>query len=165
MTDILHNFEKAYALTMRNIENSGSGMQLPGAKVAYYINSCVPGILDVRDLMEADRTEFLQMAYYSLLGSLPDEAVLCKWQARTDLSDCAYRRAVLDCLLDIPEVSARDRVVRGNIYSDADMTQGRPHRSLKQRVLAAGYRVSRRLPLSVKVPLKRLAMKLLMKSG
>lgn len=164
MTEISHNFERAYALVQQNIEASGSRVQLPGGRVTKYINTCTPGILDVQDLMEADRTEFLQMAYYGLLGSLPDQAVLREWQARTELSDWAYRKAVVDCLMDNPEVAAKGRVIRGNIYADADMAQGHARRGLRQRILSVGYRISRRLPLRIKVPLKKLAMKLLMRA-
>ncbi len=164
MTDISHYYERAYALVQQNMEKSGSRAQLPGGRVTWYINTCTPGILDVQDLMEADRTEFLQMAYYGLLGSLPDQEILRKWQSRTELSDWAYRKAVMDCLMDNPEVTAKGRVIRGNIYADTDAAQGHARRSLKQRILAVGYRVSRGLPLSIKVPLKKLAMKLLMRS-
>jgi len=164
MTEVSRNFDRAYALARRNLEKAGGRAQLPGVRVAQYINTCAPGVLDVQDLMEADRTEFLQMAYYGLLGSLPDQAVLREWQSRTELSDWAYRKAVMDCLMDNPEVAAKGRVIRGNIYADADTVQGHARRGLKQRLLAVGYRVSRRLPLRVKVPLKKLAMKLFMRS-
>ena len=164
MTEIANNFERAYALVQQNIEASGSRAQLPGIRVARYINSCTPGVLDVQELLEADRTEFLQMAYYGLLGSLPDQAVLREWQSRTELSDWAYRKAVMDCLMDNPEVTAKGRVIQGNIYADADTARGYAKRSMKQRILSVGYRVSRRLPLRIKVPLKKLAMKLLMRS-
>lgn len=164
MTEISQHFERAYALVQHNIVASGCGAELPGINLARYINSCTPGILDMQDLMDADRAEFLQMAYYSLLGSLPDQDVLKEWQARTELSDWDYRRAVMDCLMDKPEVAAGGRVIRGNIYADADRTRGNVRRSLKQRILTMGYRVSRRLPLRFKVPLKKLAMKLLMRS-
>lgn len=164
MTEAFLNFERAYMLIQQNIKTAGSGMRLPTGRVIWYMDTCTPGILDVQELMEADRTEFLQMACYGLLGSLPDQAVTLKWQARTELSDWAYRKAVLDWLMDNPEVAARDRVVRGNIYADADASQRHARRGLKQRILSVGYQVSRRLPLRVKAPLKKLAMKLLMRS-
>jgi len=164
MTDISHNFERAYALVQQNMETSGCGERLPAVLVARYINTCTPGILDVQDLMDADRTEFLQMAYYGLLGNLPDQAVLREWQARTELSDWAYRKAVLDRLMENPEMTAKGWVMRNNIYADEDRARGHARRSLKQRILSMGYRVSRRLPLRIKAPLKKLAMKLLMKS-
>lgn len=154
MTELSHNFERAYALVQRNIEASGGRAQLPGVLVTQYINTCTPGVLDVQDLTDADRTEFLQMAWYGLLGNLPDQAVLRQWQSRTELSDWAYRKAVLDCLMDNPEVAARDRVIRGNIYTDEDRAQGHVRRSLKQRILSVGYRVSRRLPWASKCPLR-----------
>ncbi len=164
MTEAFHKFERAYELVQQNIKAGGSGVQLPGVRVAWYINTCTPGVLDVQDLMEADRTEFLQMAYYGLLGSLPDQAVLREWLSRTELSDWAYRKAVMDCLSDSPEVAAKGRVIRGNIYAAEDTIQGHARRSIKQRILSVGYRMSRGLPLGIKVPLKKLVMKLLMKS-
>ena len=164
MTTLSQNFDRAYALVQQNIEASGSRAQLPGVRVVRYINTCTPGILDVQDLMEANRTEFLQMAYYGLLGILPDQKMVREWQSKAELSDWEFRKAVLDCLMSNPEVAAKDRVIRGNIYADVDLSRGHARRGLKQRILAAGYRVSRRLPLSIKVPLKKLAMKLLMKS-
>lgn len=164
MTDISHNFERAYALVQQNMEASGCSERLPAVRVAQYINTCTPGILDVQDLMDADRTDFLQMAYYGLLGSLPDQTILRKWQARTELSDWAYRKAVLDHLMANPEMEAKGRVIRNNIYADQDGAWGHARRSLKQRILSMGYRISRRLPLRVKAPIKKLAMKLLMRS-
>ncbi|MBO5283041.1 MAG: hypothetical protein J6B43_07965 [Lachnospiraceae bacterium] len=163
MTDISQSFERAYALVKQNIEASGSSVQLPGSRVVLYLNTCTPGILDVQELLDADRTEFLQMAYYSLLEILPEQEVIRRWQAKTELSDWAYRKAVLDTLMQNPEVAAKGRVIRNNIYAEADAAQGYAGRSLKQRLLSAGYQVSRRLPLCIKVPLKKLAMKLLMR--
>lgn len=164
MTEILHNFDRAYALVQQNIENSGSHTQLPECRVVWYINNCIPGVLDVQDLMGTDRAEFFQMAYYGLFGTLPEQAVILEWQSRTELSDWAYRKAVLDRLMGSPEVAVKDIVIRNNIYADADAGHGQARRGLKQRILAAGYRVSRRLPLGIKAPLKKLAMKLLMRS-
>lgn len=164
MIEIAYNFDRAYALVQQNIENSGSHTQLPGCRVAQYINNCIPGVLDVQDLMDADRTEFLQMAYYGLFGTLPEQAVLREWQSRTELSDWAYRKAVLDRLMGSPEVAVKDIVIRNNIYADADAGHGHARRGLKQRILSAGYRVSRKLPLGIKAPLKKLVMKLLLRS-
>lgn len=164
MMGALHNFDRAYALVQRNIENSGSNTQLPGCRVVWYINNCTPGILDVQDLMGADRAEFLQMAYYGLFGTLPEQSVIREWQSKTELSDRAYRKAVLDRLMDSPEVAAKGIVIRGNIYAETDAGLGHAKRGLKQKILSAGYRVSRKLPLGIKAPLKKLAMKLLMKS-
>ncbi len=163
MKDISRNFQRAYELVQQNMEASGSGAQLPGARVAKYINTCVPGVLEVQDLFEADRTEFLQMACYSLLGSLPEQAVLAEWQSRTDLSEWAYRRAVMDSLMNRPEVLAGDRVIRGNIYMEEPGRGGQARRSIRQRILSAGVRVSRRLPLGIKAPLKKLVMKVLLR--
>lgn len=164
MIEISHNFDRAYALVQQNIEKSGRHTQLPGCRVAQYINNCTPGVLDMQDLMDADRTEFLQMAYYGLFGTLPDQAVLREWQSRTELSDWAYRKAVLDRLMSSPEVAVKDIVIRNNIYADADAGHGHARRGLKQRILSAGYRVSRKLPLGIKAPLKKLVMKLLLRS-
>lgn len=163
MEAALQNFERAYELVKRNIEASGSNVQLPGSRVVLYMNSCTPGILDVKDLLEADRTEFLQMAYYSLLETLPEPAVIQRWQEKTALTDWAYRKAVLDTLMQNPEVTVKGRIIRNNIYAEADTGQGRVRRSFKQRLLAVGYRISRKLPLGIKAPLKKLVMKLLMR--
>ena len=164
MTEISHNFDRAYALVQQNIENSGSHAQLPGCRVAWYSGNCTPGVLDVQDLMGTDRAEFLQMAYYGLFGALPEQAVIREWQSRTELTEWEYRKAVLDRLMDSPEVAVKDIVIRNNIYADADADQGHARRGLKQRILSAGYRVSRKLPLGIKAPLKKLAMKLLLRS-
>ncbi len=163
MTEALQNFERAYELVKQNIEASGCKVQLPGSRVVLYMNTCIPGILDVQDLLEADRTEFLQMAYYSLLETLPETGVIQSWQAKTELSEWAYRKAVLDTLMQNPEVAFKGRIIRNNIYADADECQEHAGRSLKQRFLSAGYRISRKLPLSIRIPLKKLAMKLLMR--
>ncbi len=163
MTAWERNFDRAYALVQQNLEASGKGMQLPGRRVVLYQNTCVPGILDVRDLMGADRAEFLQMAYYGLLETLPEPAVLQSWQKKSELSEWDYRKAVLDALMQNPEVAAKGRIIRNNIYAEGDAGQGVVRRSLKQRILAAAYRIGRRLPLSIKSPLKKLAMKLLMR--
>lgn len=163
MAVLERNFERAYALVQQKLEASGTEMQLPGRRVMLYQNTCVPGILDVQELMEADRTEFLQMAYYSLLETLPEQAVLQSWQKKTELSEWEYRKAVLDTLMQNPEVAAKGRIIRNNIYADGDGQREVGRRSLKQRILAVGYRIGRRLPLSIKVPLKKLAMRLLMK--
>lgn len=164
MIELSYNFDRAYALVKQNIENSGKHTQLPGCRVAQYINNCTPGVLDVQDLMDADRTEFLQMAYYGLFGTLPEQDVIREWQSRTELSDWAYRKAVLDRLMGSPEVAVKDIVIRNNIYADADAGHGHARRGLKQRILSAGYRVSRKLPLGIKAPLKKLVMKLLLRS-
>lgn len=164
MTDVSQNFDRAYALVQQNIEASGSRARLPVKRVAWYINTCKLGILDVQELMDADRAEFLQMAYYGLFGTLPEQSVIREWQSKTELSDWAYRKAVLDRLMESPEVAAKGRVIRGNIYADVDADQGHARRGLKQKILSAGYRMSRRLPLGIKAPLKKLAMKLLMRS-
>ena len=164
MIEISHNFDRAYALVQQNIENSGSHTLLPGCGVAWYINNCTPGVLDVQDLMDADRAEFFQMAYYGLYGTLPEQAVIREWQSRTELSDWAYRKAVLDRLMSSPEVAVKGIVIRNNIYTDVDTDQGHARRGLKQRILSAGYRVSRKLPLGIKAPLKKLVMKLLMRA-
>lgn len=159
------SFFQAYALIQQNIKSSGSGHQLPGPQVAKYLNVCTPGILDVKDLMGTDRTEFLQMAYYGLLGRLPEQAVLQKWkkwESETQPSQWAYRKAVLDALRENPEVTAKGLVIRNNIYADDD-GQDKLKRSLKQRVWSAGYRLGRRLPLGVKTQLKKWVMKLLVR--
>lgn len=161
MKEISRTFEKAYKLVQHNIETSGCGMQLPDVRVAGYMNTCTPGVLDVQDLMETDRTEFLQMAYYGLLGRLPEQDVLQKWQSRTDLSEWAYRRAVMDSLMNSPELLAGDKVIRGNIYWEDDGEKANAGRSIKQRLLSMGFRMSRRLPLGIKTPLKKIAMKIL----
>ena len=163
MTALTQSFDRAYALVRQNIESSGSDAQLPGRRVVLYMNTCIPGVLDVQELMDADRIEFLQMAYYSLLETLPDQTVLQRWQAKTELSEWEYRKAVLDSLMQNPEVTAKGRVIRGNIYGDGDMDGGKARRSLKQRLLSLGYRISRKLPLSIKIPLKKLAVKLFMR--
>lgn len=159
--DILHNFDRAYELVQRNIEASGCRARLPGVRVTRYISTHAPGTLDLQDLMEADRTEFLQMACHSLLGRLPDQAALQTWQSRTDLSDWAYRRAVIDTLLSEAEVLAGDMVIRGNIYMEDDGEKARAGRSIKQRILSAGIRASRKLPLGIKTPLKKMVMKIM----
>lgn len=163
MNVLAQNFERAYTLVQKNMEASGDNRRLPGQRAAFFMNTHTPGILDVGDLAEADRMEFLQMAHYGLLGVLPEQAVLERWQSKNELSDWEYRKAVLDSLMQNPEVAARGRVIRNNIYADADTGHEGAGRSMKQRFLSAGYQVSRRLPLSIKVPLKRLVMKLLMK--
>ena len=163
MKDISRNFERAYELVQQNMETSGSGARLPGVRVTKYINSCTPGVLEVQELFEADRTEFLQMAYYSLLGSLPEQEVLETWQSRTDLSEWAYRRAVMDSLMNRPEVLAGDRVIRDNIYMEEPGRGGQARRGIRQRILSAGIRISRRLPLGIKAPLKKLVMKVLLR--
>ncbi len=161
MADILHNFDRAYELVQQNMENCGSRARLPGVRVTRYINSCTPGVLDLQDLLDADRTEFLQMACYSLLGRLPDQTALQKWLAQTDLSEWQYRRAVMDALLSDPEVLAGDRVIRGNIYTEETGEKARAGRSVKQRILSAGIRIGRKLPLGIKAPLKKWVMKIL----
>lgn len=164
MTEILQNFNRAYALVQQNIENSGNRTQLPGCRVVWYINNCIPGVLDVQELIGADRAEFLQMAYYGLFGTLPEQAVIREWQSRTELTEWAYRKAVLDRLMGSPEVAAKGIVIRNNIYKDVDAGHGHARRGLKQKILSVGYRVSRKLPLGIKAPLKKLVMKLLMRS-
>ncbi len=161
MTEISHSFEKAYELVSRNIEASGSRARLPGVKVSRYINTCTPGVLDLRDLADADRMEFLQMACYGLRGELPDQTFMQKWQSRTDLSEWAYRRAVMDFLMNDPRVLAGDRVIKNNIYMEDDAEKVSARRSIRQRIVAAGFRLGRRLPLGIKAPLKKVVMKLL----
>lgn len=154
-------FPQAYALVQQNITSSGSGQVLPSRLVAQYLNTCTPGVLDVKDLMAADRREFLQMAYYGLFGYLPEQAVLQKWEkwGSEGQDQWAYRKAVLDALLGNPEVSAKGLVIRNNIYADDD-GEGHMKRSLKQRIWSVGYKFSRRLPLGVKIRLKKMALKL-----
>lgn len=165
MTETSYYFEKAYELVQQNIKASGSQAQLPPVAVARYINVCTPGVLDLQDLMEADRTDFLQMACYGLLGRLPDQTVLQKWQSRTDLSEWAYRSAVMDFLVNDPEVLAGGGVIKGNIYLEIDGDKARAGRSIKQRILSLGFRMSRRLPLCIKAPLKKMVMKVLWRRG
>lgn len=163
MSILSHNLTQTYTVVQQNIETSGSELQLPPPRVTLYLNTCTPGILNVADLTDADRKEFLQMAYYGLLGRLPEEPVLRRWENEGQLSERAYRKAVLDTLLENPEAAAKGRVILNNIYADEEGGQGHVHRSLKQRIWTFGYKVSRRLPLSVKIWLKKLAMKLLVK--
>lgn len=159
MTVLSHNFNQAYALLDQNIKNANIALQMPSPRVALYINTCTPGILDVGDLMEAERGEFLQMAYYGLFGHLPEQSTIRQWESEREMSERAYRKAVLDALLRNPEAAGKGLMVRNNIYADDECGQGHMRRSLKQRVWVLGYRVSRRLPLSVKIRLKKLVMK------
>lgn len=160
------NFFQAYALVQENLAASGSHQQLPSQRVAEYMNTCTLGALDIKDLMGADRREFLQMAYYGLLGHLPEREVLQKWkswESEARPSEWAYRKAVLDALLENPEASAKGLMMLNNVYGGDNGGQNRMKRSLKQRIWSLGYKFSRRLPLGIKIRLKKLAMKLLVK--
>ena len=163
MTVLSHNFTQTYTMVQQNIKTSGSAVQLPTPRVTLYMNTCTPGVLDIGDLTDTDRKEFLQMAYYGLFGHLPEESVLLRWENEGQLSEWAYRKAVLDTLLENPEIAAKGRVILNNIYADEEGGQDHRHRSLKQRIWTFGYKVSRRLPLGVKIRLKKLAMKLLVR--
>lgn len=159
-------FFRAYALVQEKLAASGSRQQLPSQRVVKYMNICTLGALDIKDLMGADRREFLQMAYYGLLGHLPEREVLQKWkswESEACPSEWAYRKAVLDVLLENPEVSAKGLVIRNNIYGFDDGEQNRLKRSLKQRIWSLGYKFSRRLPLGIRILLKKMAMKLLVR--
>ncbi len=165
--DILRdNFVRAHTLVQQNLAAADGGRQLPSQRVAQYLNTCTPGVLDIRDLMEADPTEFVQMAYYGLLGHLPEQEALQKWESwesEARPTEWAYRKAVLDALSEDPEVSAKGLVMRNNIYADEDDGRDCMKRSLKQRIWSLGYKFSRRLPLGAKIRLKKLAMRLFLR--
>ena len=67
----------------------------------------------------------------------------------------------MDALLSDPKVLAGDRVIRGNIYTEETGEKARAGRSVKQRILSAGIRIGRKLPLGIKAPLKKWVMKIL----
>ena len=131
-------------------------------RLTFYINTCKVGIFDVKDTLEADNMEFLQMAYYSMLGALPEQAILARWQEKADKSAWEFRKEVMEALTAMPEIAVKNIIVRNNIYTETQTTKGKKQ-SLKQRILFGGYQLSRKLPNSIKVPLKKIAMKILMK--
>lgn len=131
-------------------------------RLTFYINTCKVGIFDVKDTLEADNMEFLQMAYYSMLGALPDAEILKRWQEKAEKPAREFRREVMEALTAMPEIAVKNIIVRNDIYTDTQTGKGRKQ-SLKQRILFGGYQLSRKLPNSIKVPLKKLAMKILMK--
>lgn len=131
-------------------------------RLTFYINTCKVGIFDVKDTLEADNMEFLQMAYYSMLGALPEQAILARWQEKAEKPAREFRREVMEALTAMPEIAVKNIIVRNNIYTDTQTGKGRKQ-SLKQRILFGGYQISRKLPNSIKVPLKKIAMKILMK--
>ena len=133
------------------------------SKVLFYIDTLTPGVLDLNDLANTNQKEFFQMAYYSLIGELPEEAVADNWSRKQGLSVFEYRAKVMENLMDIPEVKAKERIIRHNIYWKQPESGQKVKKSLRQQILMLGYSISRNMPLSLKVPIKRLAMKILMK--
>ena len=154
-------FDAVYDISQQNMQEAGGPVEPLDRRVSFFMDTCTPGVLDLRDTMEADNLEFLQMAYYGLFGSLPDEALLAQWSERADEDAWTFRREVLTRLLQSPELAFKEITVRNNIYMTEARAGGR--QPLKQRILFAGYMVSRKLPNSIKIPLKKLAMKILMR--
>lgn len=159
------SFNRAYELVQVNnrADFTGASPAMLSRRVMWYMNTCTPGVLDIKDTLDAEPLEFLQMAYYSLIGTLPDSSILERWREKQGLSDREFRREVLETLMQMPEVAAKGRKIYNNIYVRRDAGRGKPHQSLKQRILFGGYQIGRKLPLSIKTPLKKLAMKLLMR--
>jgi len=162
-------YDKVYKIQQENLADDRHKEGLQEAdkrltlRVTKYINTCRPGIFDLRDTWGADHMEFLSMAYYSLLGVLPDENAIRRWEAVKEQSAWSFRKAVMEQMMQLPDIEMKGIVIRNNIYLADEETVGRRRQSLKQRILFGGYRISRKLPDSIKVPLKKIAVKVLMR--
>lgn len=160
------NYTEAVGQNGRAAATGGKTVQtmpLYSKRLTFYINTCHPGVFDLQDTLEADNMEFLQMAYYSLFGTLPEKDILERWQAKAELSDWDFRREVLEALMQSPEIAVKEIVIRNDIYTAGTQAGSRQRQSLKQKILFGGYQLSRKLPNSIKTPLKKIAMKILMK--
>lgn len=143
-------------------ENGYEKSELLTDRFLIYRNSCRPGVFDLQDTLGADNMEFLTMAYDSLLGTLPDQKVLANWRERIDQPEWEFRRSVMESLKNLPDVARRGIRIVNDVYT-AQNRQPRAHKTLKQRLLYAGYGLGRMLPLNIKKPLKELAMKFLIR--
>ncbi len=152
-------YRDLYALT---VQNGYEKSPLLTERVTLYMNLCRTGEFDLKDTLGAENMEFLVMAYYGLLGVLPDEGTVARWGEKKNLPEDEFRRGVMEAMRKLPELVQKGVIIRNDVYTAPKQT-GRAKQSLKQKLLMGGYQLSRRLPLSVKVPLKKLAMKLLMR--
>ncbi len=143
-------------------ENGYDRPELLTDRFLIYRNSCRPGVFDLQDTLGADNMEFLTMAYYTLLGTLPDQRVLANWKERQDQTPWEFRRSVMESLKSLPDVQRRGIRIVNDVYT-AQNRQPRARKTIKQRILYAGYGLGRMLPLSIKKPLKEMAMKFLIR--
>lgn len=143
-------------------ENGYEKSELLTDRFLIYRNSCRPGVFDLQDTLGADNMEFLTMAYYTLLGTLPDQRALASWKDRKEWPKWEFRRSVMESLKSLPDVQRRGIRIVNDVYTVRNR-QLRARKTLKQRILYAGYGLGRMLPLSIKKPLKELAMKFLIR--
>lgn len=154
--------DRIFDAVRRNGGELGEGEDPLTLNVVKYINRCHPGIFDLQDTLGADNMEFLSMAYYGILGSLPDDRTRKLWKSRKEESEWEFRKSVMDSLMASPQITVKQIHIRNNIYQASVPEGEKYHQSWKQRILVGGYQFGRKLPVGIKAPLKKIATKLLM---
>ncbi|MCR5426427.1 MAG: hypothetical protein K6E81_06330 [Lachnospiraceae bacterium] len=143
-------------------ENGGKKSRLLTDPVCLYLGQKRAGVLDVAQLEDMDAQDFFVSVYLSIFEELPKDDLVEKWRPKMqELSVEDFRREVLESFLALPDVRSRRVFVENNFYLSQDAVTG--PKGIKARVLSAGYGIARKLPLSWKIRLKKLAMRFLVK--
>ncbi len=146
------------ALEKKALENGGEKSPLLTDPVCFAINTAMPRTLDLQTMQDLSPQDFLVVTYLICIGTLPEEATVKRFTEGADGKTAfAYRSGVLKSILELPDVRRRNIRILNNIYLAENGTAGK--KSLKSRVLSAGYGLGRMLPLSWKIKLKKLLLK------
>lgn len=162
MQDPRVTFDKA--LCMITEKEQAAGKEFPLSEtLAWYRNTTIAGELDVSKTYNATREEFVQMAYWSLMGAWPKketlDSILAEGEKQTELK---FREKVIFDLMHTPGSPYRDRRVTHNIYFDAKNPL-KAKINLKNLLLVTGVQMGRNLPAGIKEPLKKFAVKYLIR--
>ena len=156
-------YEKSL-LTLERIAEENGRMKSPllTDPVCLYLGRKSAGVLDVADLYGMDAQDFFVSAWMSVFEELPPAETLERWRPKMrELDRDAFRTEVMESLRSLPDIRRRGIRIENNIYLRGDAVAAT--KGLKARILSAGYGIARKLPLSWKIRLKKVAMRFLIR--
>ena len=155
--------DAVYSLVMENNAGADAPVKQLGENVFKYVSACPNKMFDIAGTLCAGRGEFIQMAYFGILGQMPDEDMQEQMiKSCENMGEDDFRAYVISSVSNKPQAVLKNTIIRNNIYGCAN--NGRENgTTLKQKIIFGGYQLGRKLPNWIKSPIKKIVIYFLTK--
>ncbi len=147
-------YEKIFDISNKNMQKSGNNFVHPKSAFLCY-TKLDPHKVDLIELfrIKADNPEFLDIAYINLLNRPVDPEAYQSWKKHFNMPEQHFRRLVIKRLVTSKEAN----VCHKRIYNNIFVKQKKSHKdSLKGKALQKLMPVYKKLPESIKAPIRKL---------
>lgn len=149
-------YEKIFDISNENMQKSGNRFAHPKSAFLCYAE-LDPHKVDLIELskVEADNSEFLDIAYINLLNRPVDPDAYQSWKKHFNMPEWQFRTLVIQRLVSSKEATVCHKRIYNNIFVRKKLSAKKD--SLKSKAMEKLLQVYRRLPEKIKAPIRKLA--------